>query len=384
MPEPEPKASETATSTPANGKDAPLGASADSWSLQWEAAERKVAELEGKIAKEPKAEAEKKAAPGRDATGKFTKQEEPEPETEEPAEEEKEPIAAKDGDDSDEADKRAQLQALASELGLRVDDRGVTSKERKKFYRWKEETKQSLGQRAQQIAQREAQLNQVAAPLTTAIKAVQEGDYDAAMRELGRLVKDEELEREGLNGATKKYLRRAQGEDPRVDSLMRELREKEKREGERQRQEAEYYAQQQQAQEQQRYLHSLGSELADVDDDRVAALAQNPAFVQQVFAIQQREWDGSETVTAAEAAQEALGGLQKTYRLLDSVFGGRDTVNPDTAERSGDHSSERPRRRAPRPLKKGEAAEASPKAPVSTDPLKWRDKWSKILEQSTK
>ncbi len=377
---------EAAKETPANGADKPLGASQDSWSSAWEAAEKKVAELEAKVAKEPGDDKPKPFdnKPGRDEKGKFVKaeakQEEPEPE---PDEEKEPPPAAKD-ESEDDADKRAQLHAIAKELGLKVDDRGVSKRERAEFREFKRETRQALSQREQQLQQHEAHLRQLAAPLTTAIKAVQEGDYDAAMRELGRLVKDEELEREGLNGATKKYLRRAQGEDPRVDQLLREQREYQRREAERQREEAERHAHAQQEAQQAQYLNGLSHELSQAGDERVKVLAASPAFVRQVFAVQQREWDGAETCTAEDAAVEVLDGLRKTYDLLDSVFGGRDTLNPEDSDRSGVLSeAQRPKRRAPRPLKKGEAAEASRPAPVTTDPLKWRDKWAKELERST-
>lgn len=263
-----------------------------------------------------------------------------------------------------------------SEESGEADDKAegtVTVAERAK---WREDKRK---QRAAIAAERERAMAEIRAAadevrsqyggIVTAKKALEDGDFDGFAQALGY---DDWRK---LNSET---LKRFQSpEYQRVQNLERQLKERTEREA-RERAEAQRASQQRAEQEQrEQYIGSLEGELAATGDAALTELGKDPAFRRAVFDVQQREWDGSETVSVEEAARQALQSARSAYDRLHKIFGGQAALQPEGASapapRSGSASVQPgARRRASRSVTHAQAAEASPPGKVlDVDSPEW-------------
>jgi len=342
---------------------------------RWEKAEMAVTALEAK---------------GEKPTPAPTPEPPPDPEktpTDPAPPEPSEPEAAKADEKKPEGNpKVAELHALAKELGLKVDARGVTTEERYGHRQEKRKYQETVKQREAEFQKRLEQTNAYFAPLHPAVEALKQGDYDGAVRALAKAVNDEEVAREGLNGATKRYLKRAAGEDPRIDELRRWKEQKEAEESQRTQWEAEQRQAVEYRQHRQAFTQEKAVELSKSDDAFVARLAAKPAFAEQVVACMERNWDGYETISAEEAAQQVAKELRSAYDELREVFGAPDPStreNPGASQEAGRTGKASVGKKAPKALNARSAAEASPPGKASTDPRVWRETWADKLRQAT-
>lgn len=279
----------------------------------------------------------------------------------------------------------AELQKLASELGLKVDDRGVSKDERYGFRQEKREWQAKSQKREAEFQQRLRATQEYFAPLHPAVEAVKAGDYDQAIRKLAEFAKDEEVAREGLNGASKRYLKRAAGEDPRVDELARWKAQREKEDAERA--EAEQTARQQQLEQQQRkeFTEAKQAELAALPDPALSKLAKLPNFAPRVVAYMEHHWDGYETVSLEEAADAVAKQARAAYDELHQVFGDPD---PSIQESAGNGAASRSGKatvgkKKPQTAPVGRNSAEASRRDDNLDDRAWRQKWAGALKSAT-
>lgn len=342
------------------------------WADNWRAAEAKVAALEGEGGEVTEQPADAQAPAAVPAS---------EPENTEAAD------TKEDDESSSEGDRGAKVEALnklASELGLKVDSRGVSVEERVGFRAEKREWHQKAKARDAEYAEKLQRTQQYFAPLGEAVEAIKGGDYDAAVRAIAKVAGDDDVAREGLNGATKRYLKRAAGEDPRIDALERELRERREREAQQERAQAEAEAARVQHERRQGFVAETAAELAKAEDEVLRRAAAKSVFAEQVVAEMERHWDGVETLSREEAAAEVVSQLRSAYKELQEIFG---DLDPSTPEKSGDSSTASRSGKAtvgkqkPKAHSARHAMEASPPG-RSMSAEEWRQKWSRSLAAS--
>ncbi len=279
----------------------------------------------------------------------------------------------------------AEFQKLAAELGYKLDDRGVTKDERYGFREEKRKANRQFAQREAKFQERLQETNAYFAPLHPAVEAVKAGDYDQAIRKLAEFAKDEEVAREGLNGASKRYLKRAAGEDPRVDELTRKLAQREAQEAER---EAQVQAQRQQQLEQQQreeFTKAKAVELEKAEDASVAKLAKLPNFAPRVVAYMEQHWDGYETVSLEEAADAVAKQARAAYDELHQVFGDPDPSNQESAGNGAASRSGKATvgKKKPQTAPVGRNSAEASRRDDNLDDRAWKQKWSGALKSAT-
>lgn len=253
-----------------------------------------------KKAEEPEESDEGEEKPAKAA--KPEKDEEPEAdadeEDEESDEEEKKPAKKEPADDL------AKLEKLAKKLGMKLENGAVTVEERAGFRAEKRKWRERRDAEEADFNNRIASANKRFNPFLAAERAVNEGDFDAALVALGL--------KGGLTEANEKFIEQASGKDPRVSKLEQELaRERAERvERERQAQEAQRASEQERADRD--ALAEIGSELAE--HNVYGPLAKNEWFLQGVLKVIKDNWDGYETLTSEQAAAEHLQLLRKNVR----------------------------------------------------------------------
>lgn len=298
--------------------------------------------------------------------------------------------AEKEGDEpaaaAPQADQRqTEFEKLAKELGYKVDGQGVSKEERFGFREEKRKWNRKAQEQAAQFQQQLKATNDYFAPLHPAVEAVKAGDYDQAIRKLAEFAKDEEVAREGLNGASKRYLKRAAGEDPRVDELARWKAQREREDAERA--EAEQTQRQQQLEQRQReeFTKAKAAELAALPDPALAKLAALPRFAPSVVAYMEQHWDGYETVSLEEAADAVAKQARAAYDELHQVFGDPD---PSTQESAGNGAASRSgkatvgKKKPPTAPVGRNSAEAS-RRDDNLDDRAWKQKWAGALKSAT-
>lgn len=281
-------------------------------------------------------------------------------------------------------DKRAELEKLAKELGLKIDDRGVAPKDRAEFRA--EKRKWHEGQRA-----REAQFTEqvraawsVIEPLAKAKEAAESGDIDAALKAL--LGKDFAELSEGYVEQLRDPTQRE------VRELKKKLQAREESEAKaREEHESARRAAAQEA-ERQRYLSDLATSLAKSEDETIARATRNGRVGQHfstlVLLEQEAAFDGHDTISAEDAAAIARDKLRADYEALQEIFGDRDASIPEShAEgsagvgRGNDTPAKAGGKKPPTTLPKRRAAEASaPGRQLSES--EWTKKWSAQLRQA--
>ena len=305
---------------------------------------------------------------------------EPEPEKEAAVEAEADTEPAPEAEGTEASDRVKALHELAKELGMKVDARGVTKDERYGFRQEKRQWQEKVQKTEADFKQRLAATEAYFAPLHPAVEALKAGDIDTAIRKLGEAIRDDELANAGLNAANKRVLKRASGEDPRIDELQKKLEARERRDAEiaqhyeEQRQQAAYKA------EREAFTKARADELKLSEDATIARLAEKPIFAERVVAVMEQHWDGTETVTTEEAAQEVAKQLRGAYDELCEVFGDPDPSTRETPDASSvaGRSGRTTVGKKPKPHNGKHATEASPPGRALTDE-EWRRKHAALM-----
>jgi len=224
--------------------------------------------------------------------------------------------------------KRAQLKAIAEELGLAVDDTAVSVAERA------EHRAAIRRQKAQLEADREAFLRdkgefdknkgEKVAKAEAILAALESGDPDAFATNAG--FKD-------FNDFQHNFLKRLA--DPNYSEFKKLQKEIEDQKAERQKAEEEAKQQQaakQRAQAMDTYMANLTAQAKASANPLVAAMADDPLFLNAVFAIQRDNWDDEtqSTCTIDQAIKKATKGAKTD--LETELRGLRDRLNKGFAE----------------------------------------------------
>lgn len=276
---------------------------------------------------------------------------------------------AKKGKQPAPVDKRAQLEAIAKELGLEIDEGAVTPTERKLWRDAKRRERANLERELGEIRgsfQQERQ--QFAGELEWArqVRAAHEaGDPNALAGALGH--KD-------FNEFQREYIKRLA--DPNYMELRR-LKEANER-GEREKLELQQRAQQEHQQRaaveaRTAYIADLGAKCKASADPLVREMSDDPHFLRSIFKIQQERYDGERTISAEQAIKLAAQGtgsslegeLRGLYERLHRALGPKQAAQAVAAVASAEKGA----RSAPvPPTTRGE-----PATPVDrNDPVAWR------------
>lgn len=282
------------------------------------------APAEGAGGGEPEAPAEavkaaEKAAPQRGPGGKFVAAGKAEPPAAEPAK-----PAAKAAPEEPTVAKLEQLRALSKELGYTLEETRVSVGERAQFRQQRQQHFEQVRQlEAQAQAQAQAILNEANVRASVALKAQQaidSGDFEAFAKALGR--KDwNDLNREAIGRFADPNYRKVQE----LEAWKRQQEEQ----AQKAHQEARQRAQEQQRESQvQAYKAELSTTMAQSTDPLLAAFADDPLFIDAVFRVQDTYFDGNTTITPEEAVRikPKNGGdplfeeMRRLYSRLEKAF----------------------------------------------------------------
>jgi hypothetical protein len=276
--------------------------------------------------------AEKKAEPKKPAAAAVAK---PEPVVEEAEEAEAEPEAPADPKEAiralakehglqvllgDDELPREEFEKLVKKQGYAIDRAGrVTWQERNKFREQKAEESQRLEQRAAELqANLDARIEKLTGENSRATKlekAIESGDFDGIASAIGRK-NWEALQKEAV--------------DQLSDPHYRQLMELQKREDERERQAEEAKRQAQQRQEQEKELRAeqegktwLRDYMASSKNPLVAAMHDDPFFINTIFHHQKESWDGENLASPEEIVRRTPAirqHLEQMYKRLAPLF----------------------------------------------------------------
>lgn len=280
--------------------------------------------------------------------------------------------------------KRAELEKLAKELGLKIDDRGVTPKDRAEFRAEKRKWHESQKQRESAFTEQVRAAWSVLEPLAKAKEAAEKGDVDGALKaifgkDFGELT---ESEVEKLRDPTQREMR----------ALKKQIQERDEREAKAR---ADAEAQERaaaQERERQRYMAELAHGLTKSEDEAISRAAANGRvgkhFAYLVMSEQESAFDGHDTISAEDAAELARDKLRADYEALQEIFGDRDASNPEShadgsagVGRGNGTPAKAGGKKPPTTLPKRRAAEASaPGRQLSES--EWTKKWAAQLRQS--
>ena len=277
---------------------------------------------------------------------------------------------------------KAMFEALAKKLGVKIDGGAVKPSERIAWENAKARAESGL-------AAREAKAQQMLSEAESALKsnprlqkadaiinAYEAGDPDGFAAALG--AKD-------FNEFQQSFLRRLA--DPNYGELRKLQQWKEQQEAERVKTEEQSREQQrhQQIQQAERtYMSTLSQTCKASSNPLVAAMHDDPLFLQAVYRIQKKHWNPEQqkTVSVEEAIQEGLESeLRSLHGRLSRGFGGgvAAEATPGAPPRNG-------KKPAPRtgitPANASLAGGAS-KKPSDMSPLEWREYTRRKLEEST-
>lgn len=297
------------------------------------------------------------------------------PEPEKPAE-------AKPRNADPTAGDRAMFDALAKKLGYSIDGKAVLPTDRIKWEQAKKRQEEGLAVREKAVKDAEAAAgsNERVKKAESILAAIESGDPDGFAAAVGR---------KNFNEFQEEFIKRLA--DPNYTELKRLKEWKEQQEQERVRA-TEEAKQREESEVRERlragYMDSLSKTCAASSNPLVAALAEDPNFLQAVFRIQQENWDPvqQKTVTAEEAIRKAAKGakqpledeLRGIYERLGKGFGAAAPAAETAPVKNGKKPA--PKTAVTPPNTTGGAS--APKKPSDMTPLEWREYSRKRLEES--
>ena len=189
-------------------------------------------------------------------------------------------------------DSKATLKALATKLGLDVDDAHVTAKERIEFREAKRKHHERMQAEEQDLVRRwneaKSSIEPQLARTQRIDRAMEAGDYEGLAKELGA---------ESWNGLQEKVL--AALSDPnykRLQELERQVQARERQEAETRQEMQRREESRARAAAMQTHKQNLSAAMAQSKDPLVAAMHDDPLFINTVIEVQRQNWDGSTTV----------------------------------------------------------------------------------------
>lgn len=233
---------------------------------------------------------------------------------------------------ADKDAKRAQLKALASELGLELDEKGISTQEaievraqKRKNLAWRAEQEALLAkQRTEWEAANKPKLERT----ERAEKAFESGDPDEFAQAFG--AKDwNDLQTSFLN-------RIADPNYKEVQSIKAKLAEKEKAEEEAKKQAEQQVEAQRKAQARANYMKTLSEQCKASPDPLAQAMHDDAGFLMDVIEVQKKHWDPVEqkTISVEEAIKEAqlADRMKRFHDKLSKAFGAPPPAAPAAAQ----------------------------------------------------
>lgn len=266
----------------------------------------------------------------------------------------------------------AALKALADKLGLELDDKKVTTKERARLRLAAKEERQRLDAEAQQTrASIEAQMAEHQERIgraTAILRAADMGDYQELARQLGHQDWDA-LQLDVRNKVADPNYKRLQ-------ELERKQAEAEAREQRSREQAAVQERASLQAREIARYKTGLSETMAASADPLVRAMHDDPNFVDAVWRIQREHYDPrtDSTVAPEQAIRMAASGarmalkdeLGEIHKRLSRAFGAEAAKAIESAVAAAEPANDNAATKAAKPK--------APPKPSASRPAKWEKK----------
>ena len=201
-----------------------------------------------------------------------------------------------------------QLKALAEKHGFILENGRVTTAERAKFREERrthsEALKTAETNALSKIEEARKTFETELGMARTITAAIETGDANALAKALGR---------EDWNKLQEHFLsHQADPNYKRVLELEEKVRQREEREKQEEAQRTEREQQQQRIQAQNQYKATLAESMKPSKDPLIASMAEDPLFINAIFAIQQAHYDGSQTVTPEQAIKLVPRGGQRS------------------------------------------------------------------------
>jgi hypothetical protein len=275
---------------------------------------------------------------------------------------------------------KAMFEALAKKLGVKIEGGAVKPSERIAWETAKARAEAGITKAKQEVEALRAEA-QAAASNNPKLKradaldaALEANDPDAFGAALG--FKD-------FNDLQHQWLKRLA--DPNYGELRKLQQWKEQQETDRakaEEQTREQQLQQQRQQAERTYMTTLSETCKSSSNPLIAAMHDDPPFLQSVYRIQKKHWDPEQqkTVTVEEAIQEGIEGhLRALHERLNRGFGGgAPPAVPGAPPRNG----KKPAPRTGITPANASLAGGAAKKPSEMTPLEWREYSRKKLEES--
>jgi hypothetical protein len=246
-----------------------------------------------------------------------------------------------------------QLRALATKLGMALEDGKVTTTERVKLREERRANLQAISQARQNAIAEVQKMREEISPRIGRAQAFEEavasGDFNAIAQHAG--FKDwNEMQEDQLKKAADPNYRK-------LLDLEGQLKA-EKAEKERAREQAEHHERTQaELRAQHQYKGQLSTRMVASQDPLVKALGDVPNFVNAVFNVQRATWDGtSDAMTPEHAVRHRLNGAPSVMEELKTLY---ERLTPVFAPKAAPAPAAPAKKIAPKP-----AAAALPVAPA--------------------
>lgn len=277
---------------------------------------------------------------------------------------------------------RAMFEALAKKLGVKVENGAVKPSERIAWENAKQRAEQGIAKARQEA---ESMLAEAKNAVGSDPKVKRAAAIDAALEANDPDAFGAALGFKDFNDLQHQWLKRLA--DPNYGELRKLQQWKEQQEAERVKVEEQTREQQQMQQRQQAeraYMTTLAETCKASSNPLVAAMHDDPLFLQAVYRIQKKHWNPEQqkTVTVEEAIQEGLETeLRTLHGRLSKGFGSEVGPAPTitgNVVRNGKKPAPRTGITPPNASLAGGAA----KKPSEMTPLEWREYSRKKLEES--
>jgi hypothetical protein len=210
-----------------------------------------------------------------------------------------------------------QLRALATKLGMSLEDGKVTTTERVKLREEKRANLQAISQARQNAIAEVQKMREEIAPRITRAQAFEEavasGDFNAIAQHAG--FKDwNEMQEDQLKKAADPNYRKLLDLE---SQLKAEKAEKEKAREQAEQQERTHA----QIRAQNQYKSQLSARMVSSQDPLVKAMADMPNFVNAVFNVQNATWDGSsDAMTPEHAIRHSVNGAPSLLNEMKTLY----------------------------------------------------------------
>ncbi len=273
---------------------------------------------------------------------------------------------------------KAMFEALAKKLGIKLDGGNIVKpSERISWENAKLRQEQGLAAREAKLKEAEAGIESSprVKKAESVLAAFEAGDPDGFAAALG--VKD-------FNEFQQSFLKRLA--DPNYGELRKLQQRVEQQEAEKTKAEqaaAERQQTEQKAAAYRSYMTTLSETAKASYDPLVAAMHDDPLFLQAVYRVQEKKWnkDTLSTCTVEEAIKEGLRGeLKALYERLGRGFGSQSQESALTATGGKASNGKRPAPRTGITPAHSTPGGGAPKKPSEMTQLEWREHARKALE----